>query len=715
MNKLIFNLLDLQKQIFQSIIISLGFILSCCQHTDEKKVSDISKKADYLYLNHSDSAKYVGINTCKLCHQDIYNTYIKTGMGKSFDNATKTKSASNFKHSEIYDKVGDFFYKAFWKKDSLYFLEYRLKNKDTIHKRLEKVDFIVGSGQHTNSHIQSVNGYLNQMPMTFYTQKQLWDLPPGFENGHNTRFTRKIGLECMSCHNNYPEFVLGSENKFSSVPEGINCERCHGPGSIHVAERQTGKNIDTSKYIDYSIVNPSKLSIDAQFDICQRCHLQGNTVLKEGKSFYDFKPGTKLNDYMTVFLPKYKDSDDEFIMASHADRLKQSACFIKSIEKIKKNTVVSNTSMVSNNNLKPYKEAMTCVTCHNPHVSVKETNKNVFNDACNNCHFGGMEKTKEKEETRGINDERLKIKNNSTFGSKLICNKKGVNKASNCVSCHMPKSGSIDIPHVTVHDHYIRKPITKKSKQALKEFIGLYAINEKSPSNYIKAKAYLNQYEKFEPKLYYLDSAAHYLKNKTENDIKANIHLLVQLEFTKMNYLQVTNYVQKITDGYLLQTKLNSKSFSIEDAWTCYRIGESFYNIGNKDKALIYLKKAVELAPFVLDFRNKLASVLASNGLLADAEKNYQFILQENPKHVSALTNLGYIKLVNGNSLLCETLYFKALSIDPDYEPLLLNLAGLYAYKKDFNRSKIYLLKILQKNPKHQQAQQALKQINNYI
>jgi tetratricopeptide (TPR) repeat protein len=516
----------------------------------------------------------------------------------------------------------------------------------------------------------------------------------------------------MSCHNNYPDFVLGSENKFSSVPEGINCERCHGPGSIHVAERQTGKKIDTSKYIDYSIVNPSKLEINAQFDICQRCHLQGNTILKEGKSFYDFKPGMKLNDYMTVFLPKYKDSDDEFIMASHADRLKQSACFIQSLKKVKTKSAISS---ASRNTLKPYKNALTCVTCHNPHISVKETNPNVFNDACNNCHFAGTEKNKVKEETKGINNERLQIKNNSTFGSTLICNKKGVNKASNCVSCHMPKSGSIDIPHVTVHDHFIRKPITKKHKQALKEFIGLYAINEESPSQYVKAKAYLNQYEKFEPKLYYLDSAAVYLKNKTEADIKANIHLLVQLEFTKMNYLQVTNYVQKISDSYLLQTKLHSKSFSNEDAWTCYRIGESFYNIGNKERALIYLKKAVELAPLVLDFRNKLASVYASNGLLADAEKNYQFIISENPKHVSALTNLGYIKLVNGNSILCEALYYKAFSIDPDYEPLLLNLAGLYAFKKDFKQSKVYLLRILQKNPKNQQAQQALKQLNSYI
>jgi predicted Zn-dependent protease len=65
--------------------------------------------------------------------------------------------------------------------------------------------------------------------------------------------------------------------------------------------------------------------------------------------------------------------------------------------------------------------------------------------------------------------------------------------------------------------------------------------------------------------------------------------------------------------------------------------------------------------------------------------------------------------------VLCETLYFKALSIDPDYEPLLLNLAGLYAYKKDFKQSKAYLQRLLKKNPQNQQAQQALKQINSYI
>lgn len=633
---------------------------------------------------------------------DIYKSFIETGMGKSFDLATRQKSSGDYHTSVVHDRIGDFYYKAFWQNDSLRFLEYRLKGKDTIYKRLETVNYIVGSGQHTNSHIQSINGYLNQMPMTFYTQKKTWDLPPGFEDGHNSRFMRKIGLECMSCHNSYPDFVLGSENKYKAVEKGIGCERCHGPGSIHVHERQTKSPVDTSKYIDYSIVNPAKLSIDRQFDICQRCHLQGNAVLKDGKSFYDFRPGMVLSDYMTVFLPKYKNADDEFIMASHADRLKQSPCFIKSLEAAN----AASGSASEGNTLKPYKNAMTCITCHNPHVSVRETNKNVFNDACLKCHGGGTKDL----ENRGLSEAEAKGTKEIAH-SNSFCSKKGITKTANCVGCHMPNSGSIDIPHVTVHDHYIRKPLSRQEKQGIKTFIGLYAINEKNPSAIVKAKAYLNQYEKFEHQEYYLDSAAFYLKDKTDNDLRSNLELLVQLHFTKNNFGQIVTYVNRLGDDYVLRSKLITTSYSNDNAWTCYRIGEALYKSGNVPRAVSYFKKSVELAPYVLDFRNKYASALASNKQLPEAVVQYNEILKEHPKHVSALTNLGYVKLAQGNMPEAESLYARALKLDPDYEPLLMNLAGLYAYKKDFTASKQYLNRIIALNPNNQQAKQILTQI----
>jgi tetratricopeptide (TPR) repeat protein len=659
----------LTKTLFLFLFSICIFFTNCETPTQVNSVEN--KSPENTYLNHSDSARYVGMNTCKLCHQGIYNTFINTGMGKSFDLASKQKSVGDFKNSTFFDKDNDMHYKASWEKDSLYITEYR-KDKELAYERKEQVNYIIGSGQHTNSHIQNVNGYLNQMPMTFYSQKKHWDLPPGFENGMNSHFTRKIGLECMSCHNGYPDFVMGSENKYRFVPNGIDCERCHGPGSIHVQQKQMGIKIDTSKQIDYSIVNPSKLPIDLQFDICQRCHLQGNAVLKNNHSFYDFKPGQKLSDHISVFLPKYKNADDEFIMASHADRLKQSACFIKSLEKIK-----------TKDELKPYKGAMTCITCHNPHVSVRETNKEVFNDACKNCHGA---------------------KANTLLPSK-ICK-------TNCVNCHMPSSGSIDIPHVTVHDHYIRKPITKKEKDKIKEFIGLYAINEKDPSAKTKARAYIQQYEKFEQNRSYLDSAIKFLPSATKEDIKNNLHDLIQLNFMTQNFKNILSYVVSVGENNCY-TLLNKISYDNKDAWASYQIAEAYYYSNQKKISLKWFEKACKLANYNLDFKIKYGTTLAQSNLIKEAEAQFLLVIKENPKKASAYTNLGYLKLMQGKGAEAVLNYNKALALEPDSESALLNLAGYYVSVNNKTKALELIKLILTKNQKNQQAQQALKQLQN--
>lgn len=667
------------------VFIFIFFLVFSC--TEEKKPvkETVEKKDTLLYLNHANTARYVGIKTCRLCHQEIYNTFIETGMGKSFAGATKEKSSADFVHSLIYDKYSDFYYKSYWgKNDSLYFKEFRLQGKDTIYQRIERCDYIIGSGHHTNSHMQNINGHFNQMPMTFYTQKKQWDLPPGFENGINTRFTRKIGLECMSCHNSYPEFVLGSENKYNHVDEGINCERCHGPGSVHVQQRSTGSKIDTTNYIDYSIVNPSKLTINLQFDVCQRCHLQGNAILKEGKSFYDFKPGMKLSDYISVFLPKYANADDEFIMASHADRLKMSQCFIKSFN-----------PETAKNKLKPYKDALTCVTCHNPHVSVKVTGSEVFNAACKNCHRQDGKST-----LLCTDKDVIAAQKNSspiTHNSKL-----------NCVSCHMPKSGSIDIPHVTVHDHFIRKPISKKEKEKIKTFLGLFAINEKTPDSLTKVKAYINQYEKFEQKNYYLDSAMKYLSAKSLRNFDA----IIQLYFLKNDFSSAISLVTKFGKEELVKNRLNKPSYDNQHAWTCYRIAEC-YNYQNKtSEAILFLEQADKLAPFVPEFTDKLATAYAVIGNIKMARQYFEQALKENPKYVPAIANYGFLYLSEGNVAMAEQLYNKALALDPDNEDALMDMAGFYNFKGKTKEAMELLKQVIKKYPNNKKAPEILKALD---
>ncbi len=653
----------LSKILFIPFVICL--LLLACGEPPENEVS--------AYLNHSDSAKYVGIATCKLCHQSVYESFIQTGMGRSMGLADKFRSSADFANPVLHDELKDLHYRAFFENDSLYMLEYRMQGEDTLHRLINRVNYIIGSGHHTNSHLHLSGQYLTQMPMTYYTQKGKWDLPPGFENGLNTRFSRKIGLECMTCHNAYPAFVKGSENKYTALPQGIDCERCHGPGSIHVSQRSNGSKIDTSKYVDYSIVNPSKLPVDLQFDICQRCHLQGNTILKEGKSFFDFKPGQRLSDVMTVFLPKYAGAEDEFIMASHADRLKQSQCFIQSSQ-----------NAAPSSALKPYQNALTCISCHNPHVSVKATKSEVFDRACIKCH----------DNTNQIKATHQSLKEFSTRA---------------CYTCHMPVSGSTDIPHVSVHDHFIRKPLGPLEKQKIKKFIGLYAINEKNPEPLVKAKAYINYYDKFDQNSAHLDSAAFWLSKCDEN--ASAFQLGVQLNFAKGNPANVMRLLKQAGEEKVLQQWASTSSYDNSWAWTCYRIGECCVQTGQNSKALIWFSKAIELAPFQLDFRNKYANALATANQVKAAIKEFKFILRENPAYVSAYTNLAYLYMVNGDTRTAESLLKTGLKLDPDNESLLLNLAALHLRVNDKAGAQLYLQRVVKLNKDNLSAQAALRQL----
>ena len=653
-------------------VLSFVAVLNYNCHTEKKPVAE-------TYAGLSKDVSYVGMNTCKECHQSVYESFIQTGMGKSFDVASKSKSAANFDaHHKVYDKQLDFWYRPYWENDSLRIMEYRLVGKDTVYKRIETVSYIIGSGQHTNSHMMNTGGYVNQMPMTFYTQKGQWDLPPGFENGGNSRFNRLIGLECMSCHNSYPTMAIGSENKYEFIDNGISCERCHGPGEQHVKDKKAGKIVDVINGIDYSIVNPAKLPIALQLDVCQRCHIQGNAILNEGKSFFDFRPGMRLSEVMNVFMPVYRGRENEHIMASHVERMKLSKCFIVSAEKADKNP---------SDKLKPYKDALTCVTCHNPHVSVRQTGSEHFNTACNNCHAPGKE--------HGCTEKPEILKMNQ----------------SNCVSCHMPGSGATDIPHVSVHDHMIRIPVKENSISQIKEFIGINCINNNQPGDEAKGKAFIAYYEKFNFGKEVLDSARKYFSDKNDDAIRKNFKNLVHIAFLEKNYGKVVAYTRTVTSPIAL---LSKKSYENSDAWTSYRIGESYLEMGDAMNALPFFAKAYNLASIHPEFANKYASTLSLNNKQSEARQILEKTVSEYPKFPPALSNLGYLLLImDRDTVKSRELYDLALAMDPDYEQAIINKAGLLMITRGKSDAQKFLLNYMKRKPGSIKVKAVLDQIIN--
>ncbi|MCO6491393.1 MAG: tetratricopeptide repeat protein [Phaeodactylibacter sp.] len=607
---------------------------------------ELPKTPEGQYLNLAEGVQYVGMNTCKSCHPNVHATFIHTGMGRSFGRATWEKTDADFgDHALVYDTASNLYYKPFFRDSAMYVLEFRLNGADTVHRRLERIDYIVGSGQHTNSHIVDFNGYIYQAPITYYTQEGRWDMAPGFR-GDNIRFDRFLTTECITCHNHLPEFVEGSLNKYTRMPTGIECERCHGPGEIHAREKLAGHIVDTSKFIDYTIVTPGDLPRDLQMDLCQRCHLQGIAVLNEGRDFFDFKPGMRLQEVFNVFLPRYTNSHERFIMASQADRLRLSPCYRQS--------------------------EMTCITCHNPHESIEVTEKGQYNNACLSCHGPDRE---------------------AACAAPMSGRRA---EADDCSGCHMPRSGSIDIPHVNITDHYIsRNNIKGREREEVPagepQFLGLQILTKEKATPLEMAKGYIALYDKYVSSPAMLDSAWSYLEQPGLPP-EEKFNTLIHYHFAREAYDAIAGLAA------------GRQPSALADGWTAYRSGEAFYKLGDYPRALAFYRRAAGLMPYNLDFQEKLGTAYIQLQQLPPAVETLEWVLRENPKRPVALSNLGYACVLQGQFEKAEGYYNQAIALDPDYEQALLNKAAVRLLRKDADTAKQLIERVLKINPENRQA-----------
>ncbi len=667
----------MRRSVTQNILTLCGlpvviFGLAACGTPDSGNPSgSASSDPATGFQNVSGDVGYVGKEVCGTCHAGQYETYVQSEMGRSFKRAALAKSSADFGNPDpVYDPHNDLYYQPFAVGDDLFVREYRLSGRDTTHTRVERIDYIIGSGHHTNSHIMDVNGYLYQMPVTWYAQDEKWGLAPGFENDNNARFLGPIPAECMTCHNGMPEYVPGSENRFTSVPEGINCERCHGPGELHVEAMRAGRVVNVAEEVDPTIVNPAKLLIDRQFDVCQRCHAQGAAVFADGKTPLDFLPGHRLADVENVYWPRFTDTVRRFTMASHPDRLKMSECFLQSHEE------------------NAGTEPLTCITCHNPHVSIKTLGADHYNAVCQSCHLESTLVGAVAEQTVCTADPGLRAASND-----------------NCVSCHMPQSGTEDIPHVRVTDHFIRKVETELPAQltpdevaAQREFLGMASLIDPAPTPENIAEGYLTYYEKVTNHPGFLDSAA-VLLERADAPLEATLDSRIRVWFLQENFTRITDLARSLPPE------------RIDDAWTAYRVGESYLKTGNASAAVRYLAHAVDLAPQHIRFINRLGVAQHSAGQLNAAIAAFDRVLAANPKYEETWNNRGFSRLMNGDLGGAETDFLEAVKLNPDLVQSIANLASLYMTMGDYEAARDFVGQLVSRdpaNPQYRQMQDAL-------
>ena len=580
--------------------------------------------------------------------------------------------------------------------DGYYQVEYR-ENDQAVrtHELRRKVDYVVGSGNNNRTYLASENGYINEMPVTWYSEKAIWDLSPGY-NRSNMRFNRPVVAECMHCHNSYNAFEEFSVNRYTgTITEGISCERCHGPGQLHVDKQMASADELNRTGVDRTIVNPAHLSAELQMDVCLQCHLQGEiSVFKTGKSSSDFRPGMSLKDIKTVFIEDGLPKGD-FRIASHGGRISLSTCF-----------TASNGSM-------------TCITCHNPHEPVQERSRTYFNDRCMDCHA----------------TESLTVLQKVTDHS---------NKGD-CVHCHMKQGATSDILHVNFTDHWIRKKIDILSE---KESDALFSretalklrdfFEEEDPAAIIrKGIAYTNYYETRHSEPAYLVRAIILLEQGLQ-DVPEHLDGYYALA----RAFQLQGKDQQAAAAYQRVLSLDPTHM-----WTCYQLGRLYLDEA-PERSVAYLARAIHLNPdnpkvwkeygdallftedvagaktayeralaldsFFASAYNRLGELeFYQHNDLQAAATNFTKAIQQNPDHTLALHNLANIAIFNKDLDQAENYSRRVLAVDPEFSASYGTLASISRERGQFSQAEIYLRKLIALEPNNQQALSMLRELNH--
>jgi hypothetical protein len=130
-----------------------------------------------------------------------------------------------------------------------------------------KLEYFLGSGHLGLTYLYSLNGYLFESPIAYYSASQSLDMKPGLESTTQAPPALPVQAECLRCHMSAVQHAdSGTINRYRGLPflhAGITCESCHGDTRQHLLNG--GKAV---------VVNPSKLSATLRDSICISCHLE---------------------------------------------------------------------------------------------------------------------------------------------------------------------------------------------------------------------------------------------------------------------------------------------------------------------------------------------------------------------------------------------------------------------------------------------------------
>ena len=367
-------------------------------------------------------AQYANPKVCAACHAAIAKTYRQNGMGRSFSAPRPEILVEDFtKDNSYYHPASDTHYQMLNRNGVLFQRRSQrgFEGKETNVDE-KRIDYIVGSGNHMRTYVhRNADGTLIELPLAWYAEKGgYWAMNPGYDAPDYPYSRRQIAYDCMFCHNAYPKTPSGHERMgdrpvySGAMPDGIDCQRCHGPGQQHVDI--ASKPGSTPVAIRAAIVNPARLDNNRQLEVCAQCHLKTtefrlpHAIKRYQRPDFSYRPGEPLASFVLAFdEAQGPNKDNRFETASAVSRMLASQCFLKS------------------------NGALKCTTCHDPHdIRHGSEATNRYNEVCRQCHA-------------------------ASFSAQVSSGRHTA--ATGCIDCHMPKRRTDDIVHMAVTDHLIMR------------------------------------------------------------------------------------------------------------------------------------------------------------------------------------------------------------------------------------------------------------------
>lgn len=316
------------------------------------------------------AAHYVGSLACRTCHPEIYDRWKKTRMA-----------------NVVRDP----------KVDPAVILPDLSQPNPLVKFTKSDIAFVYGS--------RWKQRYFTKIGDDYFVQPAQWDiahqkwLPYFVKSGTDwwaalyppDNFKRPTGPLCDGCHS-----VNYDINTKTVTEWNVGCERCHGPGSEHVAHPSRA-----------DIVNPARLDFVQANDTCIQCHSQGQPLNNpiQGK-YYDWPVGFQMGERLDRFwkLEEHKLGETTFTHfpdgTAHKNRM-QGNDFVQSVM---------------------YTRGVKCSSCHDVHgtgnVALLIKPANVL---CLECHGPGS--------PNGPHTSTIEEHTHHKAGS----------PGGECVACHMPK------------------------------------------------------------------------------------------------------------------------------------------------------------------------------------------------------------------------------------------------------------------------------------